>query len=80
MFYTGCRKRILNYDWEQVGVLQRISLSATKYSVSCQNPSCKYCSLKGGATWVVNWYNLSESLVDNKTTSSAFNEVFEIPL
>ena len=66
--------------FRQVGVLQRISLSASKYSVSCQNPSCKYCSLKGGATWVVNWYNLSESLVDNKTTSSAFNEVFEIPL
>ena len=78
-FYVRNTK-IIDWHLHQVGVLQRISLSASKYSVSCQNPSCKYCSLKGGATWVVNWYNLSESLVDNKTTSSAFNEVFEIPL
>ena len=45
--------------WNQVCFLQWISRSAIKYSVSCQDPSCKYCSLKGGATWVVNWYNLS---------------------
>ena len=85
---TAFSTRAILYYWKaefiilavkkQVGVLLRISLSATKYSVSCQNPSCKYCSLKGGATWVVNWYNLSESLVDSKTTSSCFNELFEI--